>query len=305
MSIPSFDRFIDPLLRLLTQHPEGIRAADAQRVLAEGMGITPEARRQLLPSGGYPVYKSRIGWAHDRLKREGLSSSVRRGFWCITAQGLDYAARHPTLPGEEIQRIARPAADSRVGSSDAPRTDEETALSPAVTSPVERIHQAIADLRENLRAELLDRILARDPAFFEVLVLQLLKAMGYGTEAGALEHSGNPGDDGIDGIISLDQLGLDRVYVQAKRYARDRRVQKEAIHGFIGALHLKGANKGVFITTGGFTAGAGFAAREVRGLNLRLIDGEELTRLMIDHQVGVRHEAQPVPKTDLDFWEEE
>jgi restriction system protein len=129
--------------------------------------------------------------------------------------------------------------------------------------------------------------------------------MGYGANEDSLEQSGGPGDDGIDGVISLDRLGLDKVYVQAKRYAEDRPVTKEAIHAFIGALHLKGANKGVFITTSRFTSGAAKAADEVRALTLRLVDGAELARLMITYRVGVRHEAVAIPKVDLDFWDEE
>jgi len=106
-------------------------------------------------------------------------------------------------------------------------------------------------------------------------------------------------------VISLDRLGLDKVYVQVKRYAEDRPVPKEAIHGFIGALHLKGANKGVFITTSRFTSGATRAAEEVRALSLRLIDGVELIRLMSAYQVGVRHESIAAPKIDLDFWDDD
>jgi restriction system protein len=129
--------------------------------------------------------------------------------------------------------------------------------------------------------------------------------MGYGTEERDLQHTGRSGDGGIDGVISLDQLGLDRVYIQAKRYSAGRPVQKDEIHSFIGALHLKGANKGVFITTSRFTEGAETAGTQVRGLTLRLIDGKELTQLMINHQVGSRHQPLPVPKIDLDFWEDE
>jgi restriction system protein len=115
MTIPSFDRFIEPLLRLLAQHPEGIPASDAQHTLAEQLGVTVDERRELLPSGTYPVYKSRIGWAHDRLKREALSTSVRRGFWKLTDAGVRYAKEHPALPPEELHRLAYPGRESRAG----------------------------------------------------------------------------------------------------------------------------------------------------------------------------------------------
>lgn len=303
MTIARFDLFIEPLLRLLAQHPGGIGTADAQRQLADQFSISEEERRQLLPSGVYPVYKSRIGWAHDRLKREGLSSSVRRGLWRITDKGLAYAKQHPKLAQEEVARLARPTRSSVAGS------DQSAVLLTGTCDildlpPDERIHLALHEIRESLVRDVLQHIAARDPEFFERLVLQTLRAIGYGADEGSLEHSGSPGDDGIDGVISLDRLGLDQVYVQAKRYAPDRKIHKEAIHGFIGALHLQGANKGVFITTSSFSLGAKRAGEEVRGLSLRLIDGDMLARLMIDHQVGVRHEAIPIPRLDLDFWEE-
>ncbi|MBP8283324.1 MAG: restriction endonuclease [Chromatiaceae bacterium] len=304
MAIASFDRFIEPLLRLLILHPGGIKASDAQRALADQFGITDEERRVLLPSGIYPVYKSRIGWANDRLKRQGFSISERRGYWRVTEKGLAYAASNPSISEGELKRLAYPGRNLHINRMVVETLTEIEQPEFPGSAPEERIHQALTEIREGVVHDLLQRIASREPEFFERLVLQVLKAMGYGADELALEHSGSPGDDGIDGIISLDRLGLDQVYVQAKRYAEDRRIQKDAIHGFIGALHLKGANKGVFITTSGFSAGATKAAQDVRGLTLRLIDGDRLARLMIEHQVGVQHDAIPVPKLDLDFWED-
>lgn len=241
MAIASFDKFIEPLLRLLEEQPDGIRTADAQQILVDQFGITPDERRELLPSGTYPVYKSRIGWAHDRLKRAGISSSVRHGFWRLTAEGLEYARKYKKLPAEELKRIAHPAKDSSVFDEEKPIStllgNTEVAEDLSASSPDDRIKDALAEIQESLRHDLLADIWSRTPDFFERLVLQILKAMGYGADDRALDHSGSPGDDGIDGVISLDQLGLDKVYVQAKRYAEDRPISKEAIHGFIGALH--------------------------------------------------------------------
>jgi len=309
VTIASFDKFIEPLLRLLAEHPSGVATSDAQRLLAEQFDIGPDQKRELLPSGTYPVYKSRIGWAHDRLKREGISTSLRRGFWQITDKGIEYARANPCLPTNELKRLAYPkhnspatsSQDRRDGLSPCHQEDVDTVLE----TPDDRIGGALSEIEESLRNDVLVRIRGRDPEFFEGLVLKVLSAMGYGANEDSLEQSGGPGDDGIDGVISLDRLGLDKVYVQAKRYAEDRPVTKEAIHGFIGALHLKGANKGVFITTSRFTSGAAKAADEVRALSLRLVDGVELARLMISYQVGVRHESIAIPKVDLDFWDEE
>ncbi|MBK1631336.1 hypothetical protein CKO31_11415 [Thiohalocapsa halophila] len=307
MAIPSFDKFIEPLLRLLAEHPDGMKTGDAQKALADQLGISDEQRRQLLPSGVYPVYKSRIGWAHDRLKRAGFSQSERRGFWRLTNSGRDFSNRNPTLDPETLKHLAYPETPGRLSqigttnhgtpeiATECPERDS--------TPPDERLYHALTEIRQITALDLLDRIFEREPEFFETLVLRVLKGMGYGADERSLEHSGSPGDDGIDGVISLDRLGLDQVYIQAKRYATERHISKDAIHGFIGALHLQGAVKGIFITTSGFTAGAKKAAASVRGLSLRLIDGEELAALMIEHQVGVRHEPLPVPKIDLDFWE--
>ncbi len=309
MTIASFDKFIEPLLRLLAEHPNGLATAEAQRLLAEQFGIGPDQKRQLLPSGTYPVYKSRIGWAHDRLKRDGLSTSLRRGFWQITQKGIEYVRATPILSTDELKRLAYPKNGSTASIS-LSRTDKGSAshhegVDTELETPDDRIASALSEIEDSLRNDVLDRIRGRDPEFFEHLVLKVLSAMGYGASDDSLEQSGGPGDDGIDGVISLDRLGLDKVYVQAKRYAEDRPVTKEAIHGFIGALHLKGANKGVFITTSRFTSGAAKAAEEVRALSLRLVDGLELGRLMISYRVGVRHETIAIPKVDLDFWDDE
>jgi restriction system protein len=309
MTVASFDNFIEPLLRLLAEHPDGLATSEAQRLLADRFGIGPDQKRELLPSGTYPVYKSRIGWAHDRLKREGLSTSLRRGFWQLTDKGIEYAHANPRLPTSELKRLAYPKhTSSATASQDHPealRQSRRRDVDVVLGTPDDRIGGALSEIEDSLRNDLLARIRTRDPEFFEGLVLKVLRAMGYGANEDSLEQSGGPGDDGIDGVISLDRLGLDKVYVQAKRYAEDRPVPKEAIHGFIGALHLKGANKGVFITTSRFTSGAARAAEEVRALSLRLVDGVELTRMMISYQVGVRHESVAIPKVDLDFWDDE
>lgn len=309
MTIASFDKFIEPLLRLLAEHPNGLATAEAQRLLAEQFGIGPDQKRQLLPSGTYPVYKSRIGWAHDRLKRDGLSTSLRRGFWQITQKGTEYVRATPILSTDELKRLAYPkngsTASISMGRTDKRSASHHEGVDTELETPDDRIASALSEIEDSLRNDVLDRIRGRDPEFFEHLVLKVLSAMGYGASDDSLEQSGGPGDDGIDGVISLDRLGLDKVYVQAKRYAEDRPVTKEAIHGFIGALHLKGANKGVFITTSRFTSGAAKAAEEVRALSLRLVDGVELGRLMISYRVGVRHETIAIPKVDLDFWDDE
>ncbi|WP_462322521.1 restriction endonuclease, partial [Halochromatium sp.] len=221
MTIASFDKFIEPLLRLLAEHPTGLATAEAQRLLAAQFDIGPDQKRELLPSGTYPLYKSRIGWAHDRLKRDGLSTSLRRGFWQLTDKGMAYARANPALDTNELQRLAYPKNDSTANAS-RDRTDKMSAshyeaVDTVLETPDERIAGALSEIEESIRNDILDRIRNRDPEFFEHLVLKVLSAMGYGASDDSLEQSGGPGDDGIDGVISLDRLGLDKVYVQAKR----------------------------------------------------------------------------------------
>jgi restriction system protein len=169
-------------------------------------------------------------------------------------------------------------------------------------APEELIQRAVDENRAAVESEILDKALAVDPATFERLVLRLLEAMGYG-KSGRTEHSGKPGDGGIDGIISQDPLGLDRVYMQAKRYARDNVVQRPAIQGFIGALFGAQGDRGVFITTSSFTAGARHEAERVNA-RIVLIDGDRLAELMVRHGVGVQAESTAVlHRIDEDFFD--
>jgi restriction system protein len=307
MPVPTYDQFIEPLLRYLAEHPDGSIASDACEAVATRAGLSPEDRLEMLPSGAQAVYRNRIGWAHDRLKRSGLSSRQRRGFWKLTGAGVAFAATHGSLPENELQGLAifhrtTRLASATDGTSCAPAAGTlEPSISVTQESPEERIDAAISELRESVARDLLELIGHAPPEFFEYLVLELLHAMGYGTNRSDLQRVGGPGDGGIDGIISLDRLGLEKVYVQAKRWKNT--VGSPDIQGFMGALQLQSATKGVFITTSGFTKDAKDAAARARG-TIVLVDGEMLTSLMIDHGVGVSHKPLRVPKVDNDYFEE-
>jgi restriction system protein len=306
MSVPTYDDFIEPLLRYLATHAKGGAVTDVYEALASAMRLTAEDRAEMLPSGTQAVFRNRIGWAHDRLKRAGLSSSPRRGFWRLTPEGEALAANYKSLPSAELERIAsayrtsrlRPKKDAAGEMSSAPvlpETQTEKA------SPEERIEAALAELRDSVARDLLENIGRAPPEFFEQLVLELLHAMGYGTDRSALQRVGGSGDGGIDGTISLDRLGLEKVFIQAKRWKNA--VGSPEIQGFMGALQLQAASKGVFITTSTFTKDARAAAGRARG-TIVLVDGEQLSTLMIDHGVGVVHKPLRVPKVDGDYFEE-
>lgn len=308
MAVPTYDKFIEPVLRFLAAKPNGALARDAHEAAAQALGVSELDRQERLPSGVQLVYKNRAGWAHDRLKRAGLSSSPRRGFWQLTNEGRAFVAKHPTtLLPEEVERLAVGFMDVRLG----PSPTGESLASPsllhvpfaesAVASPDDRLGEALSELRQSVAAELLDSLSVVSPSFFETIVLDLLHRMGYGASRADLQRVGGSGDGGIDGVISLDKLGLEKVYVQAKRWQST--VGRPEIQGFYGALAGQRANKGVFITTSSYTSQAIEFAKSVE--RIVLVDGPRMAELMIDYEVGVSARTIKVPKLDSDYFDEE
>jgi restriction system protein len=301
VAVPTYDEFIEPVLRFLAQHPEGALARDAYEAAATALGLTPEQRAEVLPSGRQAIYQNRTGWAQDRLKRARLTVSPRRGFWQLTDEGRTFAARHPrALTPDEVQNLATVEPGSRLRTPETEHVVVIAPVAPASESPDDRLERALIDLHETAVAELLDTLASCSPKFFEVVVLDVLHAMGYGTSRRDLQRVGGSGDGGIDGVISLDRLGLEKVYVQAKRW--QAAVGRPEVQGFYGALAGQRANKGVFITTSTFTTQAvQFAASVER---IVLVDGARLADLMIEHGVGVTHRVVKVAKLDGDYFEE-
>ena len=307
MTVPTYDQFIEPLLRFLASRPEGAAARDAHDAAAEALEVSEAERQELLPSGAQPIYKNRAGWAHDRLKRAGLSSSPRRGFWQLTDAGRSFLADHPAaLSDAEIEKLAIGNVDVRLRQAPlaAPLESAPVAAAlaeSAVASPDDRLGQALIELRRAVTAELLEALSRVSPSFFETIVLDLLHRMGYGASRADLQRVGGSGDGGIDGVISLDKLGLEKVYVQAKRWQAT--VGRPEVQAFYGALAGQRATKGVFITTSGYTAQAIEFARSVE--RVVLVDGTRLADLMIDHEVGVSARTLKIAKIDSDYFDEE
>lgn len=308
MSVPTYDRFIEPILRHLAAHTGGVPARNAHEAAADALAVSGPDRQVLLPSGTQPIYKNRAAWAHDRLKRAGLSSSPRRGLWQLTEQGRAFAQQHPdTLSPEEVEQLAIGFMDVRLkppgaGESLAsPVMVQAPAPASAVASPDDRLGEALAELRRAVAAEVLESLAGVSPSYFESIVLDLLHRMGYGASRSDLQRVGGVGDGGIDGVISLDKLGLEKVYVQAKRWQGT--VGRPEIQAFYGALAGQRANKGVFITTSAYTSQAIGFARSVE--RIVLVDGAKLAELMIDHEVGVSARTVKVPKLDSDYFDEE
>ena len=298
MPIPTYDQLIHPLLRILNTHPDGLRTREVYAEIVQAVGLTEEEERELLPSGIQPAYQNRTGWAHDRLKRAELSSAPRRGFWQITDKGRAFLKEHPDHLEDEILKSITTYTPTNQGEPPSvdPPTEWET------MSPEERIDSAIRELNDSLSSELIDQIGKCPPAFFEQLVLDVLLAMGYGASRADLEATPLTGDGGIDGIITLDRLGLEKVYVQAKRWTTGT-VGRPEIQKFFGALAGRRANRGVFITTSTFSGEASEYAKQVSD-SIVLVDGKELAALMIEYGVGVSVQRTiKITRLDSDYFE--
>ncbi len=304
MTIPTYDQFIEPILRFLALNSEGAPAKLVHEAAAAALGLTDEDRSQLLTSGTQLVYKNRAGWAHDRLKRAGLSSSPKRGFWKLTADGAAFTKTHPTkISAELTQKLAIDFIGVKLkpsGPTDEAPPVAQITPTPAVASPDDQLEIAVSELRKSAASELLEILASVSPSFFERVVLDLLHEMGYGANRSDLQQVGGPGDAGIDGIISLDRLGLEKVYVQAKRWQEN--ISRPHLQAFYGALAGQKARKGVFITTSLFSTQAKDYAKSVEGIVL--IDGPRLAGLMIDYAIGVSARVIKIPKIDSDYFDE-
>jgi restriction system protein len=304
MSIPDFQTLTLPVLRLAAQGE--IRIGEAVERLADEFNLTLEERAHLLPSGKQATFANRVHWAKTYLSKGSLVESTRRGHFRITDIGRQILTDPP--PRIDLKYLSKfPGIQTfRFGNG----TDESD--SPMIVegglplTPDETMRAAHRQMESALATELLQRIWAGTPAFFEKLVVQLLIGMGYGGGSVAnLEQAlvGGSGDGGIDGVIDQDTLGLDRIYVQAKRYADGNVVGPGAIRDFYGSLDMRKASKGVFVTASAFSSQA-IETAEKLGKRIVLIDGAQLARLMIRHGVGCRvEETLTVQKVDEEFFE--
>ncbi|WLR96580.1 restriction endonuclease [Shinella sumterensis] len=310
MSIPDYQSLMLPVLRLAAEGEK--RVADVEDRIASDFGLTQEEREELLPSGRQRVLHNRIHWAKFYMTKAGLLASPARGRFVATDDGKAILATNPDridvkllLQRPEFREFYKNASGSDVDVGEAPKVHPSHPDTDA-TTPEEQIEAAYQAVLTALRADLLERISQNSPAFFEGLIVDLLVAMGYGgSRKNAAEQLGRSGDGGVDGVVNEDRLGLDRVYIQAKRYAPSNSVGRPDVQAFVGSLVGLGATKGVFVTTSTFSQ----QARDfVKHLSQRviLIDGQRLTDLMIEHDVGVRtSRAIAFKRLDEDFFTEE
>jgi restriction system protein len=308
LSIPDFQTLMLPILRIADEGE--VRISDVVERLADEFALSPDERSHLLPSGRQTTFANRAHWAKSYLGKAGLVELTKRAHFRITEQGrqvlgspperidIKYLNRFPSFQQFRDTEEERATGDGTASSS--PTVDTTTVL-----TPDEVMRSAHRQLEAALADELMQRIRSGTPVFFESLVVRLLVGMGYGGSVTDVSKAlvGGTGDGGVDGVIDQDQLGLDRIYVQAKRYAEGNTIGSGAIRDFFGSLDRFKASKGLFVTASTFSP----SARETADLlskRIVLIDGEQLTRLMIRHSVGCRiEETLYVKKVDEEFFE--
>lgn len=305
MAVPTYDQLMLPLLRLA-----GLgKASDlptAERLLGDEFGLTPEERATMLPSGQQTALRNRAGWASFYLMKAGLLAKPKRGYFEITERGRDVLKSPPQSIDKTFLANYPEFREFITGASLEASVHATSALSSTPqehATPDEALQGAYQQLRSELASQVLERLLQVSPEFFEQLVVELLVVMGYGgSRRDAGERIGRSGDGGIDGIIKEDRLGLDVIYIQAKRWQGT--VGRPDIQKFVGALHGQRARKGVFMTTSSFSGDARDYVSHI-DVKVVLLDGIQIANLMIDHGVGVTPVATYVVKRlDSDYFDE-
>ncbi|MCZ8270776.1 MAG: restriction endonuclease [Beijerinckiaceae bacterium] len=304
MPIPDYQSLMLPVLEIAAKGETSVPLAEAE--IASVFALSQEERDQMLPSGRQRVLHNRIHWAKFYLTKAGYLQSPKRGRFVITPAGVALLAKPPAkLDTQHLLSVPAFREFYRADQPEEPVGQTAQSTTPTAT-PEEVVEAAFNATQAALRTELLDRILQNGPGFFEGLIVELLVAMGYGgSHRNAAAQLGRTGDGGVDGVINEDVLGLDRVYVQAKRYGPGTSVGRPDVQAFTGSLVGLGATKGVFVTTSTFSPQATeFAARIPQ--RVILIDGRRLTELMIEHGVGVRSSrVLEFKRIDEDFFVEE
>ena len=304
--IPDFQTLMLPVLKHAAT--DEIRISELVAQLADDFNLTPEERDQTLPSSGQSVLYNRSQWAKTYLKQAGLLEPTKRAHFRISERGLDVLKNPPARINigylEQFPEF-RAFRDRSKKTEDADSTTVVETVEAAVdASPEDVLTAAHQQIEEAFIAELIDRLLEGTPTFFEKAIVGLLLAMGYGgSSKDAGRAIGQSGDNGVDGVIDQDPLGVDQIYIQAKRYGPDNIVGASSIRDFFGALSLKKAQKGIFVTTSSFSKSAKETAAQLGG-RIVLIDGKQLGRLMVRYNVGCRDKyTLHVKDFDEDFFD--
>lgn len=300
MNLPKYNEIILPALDYLNTHPE-VRIRDFEIPMARHFNLSKEQVEHEYESGNGRVFYDRICWALSYLNMAGLVQKPRRGVYTISESGKAQLQR-PDHVFAFIQEQIAIREETRIKK---PKVNNDPAPSYDQLTPEESLYQAYEGIKNSIYREILDTILSKSPREFEKLVVALLQAMGYG---GEVENSGivtqHSNDQGIDGIIKEDVLGLGRIHIQAKRYSYDNSVGREEIQKFVGALAVAQSNKGVFITTSSFSKGAIDYVRSLNTTTVALIDGNQLAEHIYSYGLGLQVEKViEIKKLDSDFWD--
>ncbi len=301
MAIPDYQSIMLPLLKFASDKKEH-SIQDAIEQLASLFNLSESERRELLPSGQQEIFDNRVGWARTYLKKAGLIDSPKRGVFVITEKGLSVLKSNPPKINVAFLRQYPEFVEFQTVKKESKEIEEGEFSSQQ--TPEESLEYGYQKLRQALAQDLLGKIKSCSPMFFEKLVVELLVKMGYGgSRRDAGQAIGKSGDEGIDGIIKEDKLGLDVIYIQAKKW--EGVVGRSEIMKFVGALQGQHARKGIFITTSYFTEDAMSYAKKVDS-KIILLDGDELSKLMIDHDIGVaRMASYDIKRIDSDYFSEE
>lgn len=307
MAVPDYQSVMLPLLEFAEERQAEISIDAALEALATRFKLTEDSLKEMLPSGVQRTFVNRVSWASTYMKKAGLLEQTRRGYFRITPRGRELLKQQPAAINVKLLRQYPEFLDfkKRTGNPlGQKKYVSRESLELGGRTPSEALEGAYQNLREELADELLSKLKTSSPSFFEQVVVDLLVKMGYGgSRADAGKAVGRSGDGGIDGIIKEDKLGLDVVYIQAKRWDSNP-VGRPDVMQYAGALQAQKATKGIFISTSRFTDDARNYVTQI-GSKVVLIDGEQLSDLMIDHDVGVSTiSLYPVKKIDADYFEE-
>ena len=304
--IPDYQTLMLPLLKLVSDGQEH-RYRDLIEKLAVEFKVTDDERKEFLASGNQAIFDNRVGWAKTYLKKAGFIDSSKRAIFIITDLGRQTLAGKPERIDAKFLRQFPAFLEFQNASRNSVVAEEDTSATDVnEETPEERLDRAYQTIRKALASELLTKVMDLTPSAFERLVVELLVKMGYGgsiNDAG--KAIGKSGDEGIDGTIKEDKLGLDIIYIQAKRWKAGNAVGRPEIQKFVGALAGQGAKKGIFITTSNFTRDASEYAPK-NETKIVLIDGEQLAQLMIDYNLGCTpQQSYELKKIDNDYFGEE
>lgn len=309
MAVPKYNEFFSPVLRAL-ETGEIKHVSEIRKFALDYLNVSEEDRKAMLPSNTQRLVDNRVNWSITYLRKANLIERVARGKYKVTNTGL--RVLHEKKDHVELKDLYQFDSFRQFINTDTMSEEKKDLSKPSVLedlqegTPQDNLNASMEQINKELSANLLSEIMERSPAFFEKMVVQLLLKMGYGS---ALEDgfvTGCSGDEGIDGIIREDKLGFSSIYIQAKRWVEDKAIGRPEIQKFVGALAGQGAQKGLFITTGAFTKEARSYVEKQLSTKVVLVDGEKLTKLMIEYNLGVSVETvYTIKKIDTDFFSEE